>query len=574
MTRGRWNSLLLVAGVAGLAVVPRFAVGLRVASETTEGSVNLEEKGVTADHEEEADREEDNDGLQTCSPWCDAMEYDQEKSLGVFCTHPKIDNKGKKSCPTRTLMYDHINILKYPTYTNAVGKDYNWQQMLLIRNGLCPKMTRISKCFVNPIGATEKWSNRKKRCGACKMSQARKDVYLMALTSPKISPSQITKKLNGRPENMIMFGLHAIQRGYIPKGGGARRSFHNKLSLWQEFKRVCGFQCKTAHGLKFLPSTFDLADSADMASFRKEFNPSMTYLAKNEADAKKGIRLFQAPNVDKMMQDIKEQGREHNTSWLVLQEMLDNPALAKLGDGPGFKVNMRTFIVLSCSNEKREWTMLRAGSYLHYALSPYTGKLNIEDKEAFRAAVETSYNPDDLVLRGLIPHDEANLWPSSSISFLENLKEQGWTDDVDMEFKKIESIFTKAAGVYDGIVCNKQDEKVLKDVGQMFYLIGADILMTGTEVDGKKALQPYLIEWNSGPAFGDWGRPKDLEHKMITEIAALRKGGVLPPDGWMPLFVQKEYEKITADNFAEEGNVWTTVDSLMNPFSRRTSTLR
>jgi len=461
----------------------------------------------------------------------------------------------------RTLIHDDLNVLHYPTYTHNQGKDYGWQQMLLIRNGVCPNLADTEKCFLNPPMGTP----RKGRCGACKMDKGRGDMYFVAMTKPtKASvwhnPSAIRKKYGGARENIVMYGISAINKGY--KSEGQSRSFHLKSDMWLEFKRACGFECKTDAGLRFLPNTFSLSNEEDLSSFKaKYFDPRTTYLAKGEVDAKQSIKFVKADTAKELLQKVQSDGK----AWTVLQEMITNPALAKYGDNPGFKVNMRTFFVLSCTQEKLggpvkpEWTMLRAGSHLHYAMEPYSDTMDFTKMDDFNAFVDTSYNAQDLYNKGNVKWEDINRWPSSNIAYLENLKEQGWTDSTEKEWEKIEGIFRKAASVYDGIVCNEEDAAHLQDAGKLVFLVGADILMAGSEVDGKRTLQPYLIEWNTGPAFGDSGHPDDFEHKQITEIALMKKAGILPRVSWIPKFLQPEYNLISPRSFSEEGVVWKTI---------------
>jgi len=371
--------------------------------------------------------------------------------------------------------------------------------------------------------------------------------------------STIKNSLNARREDVKVYGLSAILSGYHE--GSIRRKFQHKQGMWLRFKAVCGFHCKSDAGLEFLPATFNLRSATDKRELERSFRKSKTYIAKNERDAKQGIHLFKASSAQALFSEISREERRRSAKFNIVQDFIDNPALANYpvsSSKSGIKVNMRAYLVLTCSRTKREWTMLRAGSELHYALGRYNKNLNPQNKSSFLNAVDTSYWIDDLVNKGTIPVSSANDWPSSAISYLENLKNQGWTSSVDEEWRKIEGIFSKAASVYEGIICNDQDKIILKDAERMFHLIGADILIAGKQVGHQKVLQPYLIEWNSGPAFLDYGNSRNLEHLMIAEMAALYKGDVVRRPWWLPLFQQKEYQQITASTFSSRvyTNVW------------------
>jgi len=368
-----------------------------------------------------------------------------------------------------------------------------------------------------------------------------------------------TIKTIARRESIKVFGISAITHGF--NDGGVTRKFQNKKGMWLTFKKQCGMNCKI-DGLTFLPRTFDMRNSTDVAAFKRYFSSSRTYVAKiSKRDAKKGLKLYKGATSLEVLNKIKSDERRSNARYNIVQEFINNPALAKYpaSSSKGFKVNMRVYLVLTCSREKREWAMLRAGSELHYALNHYSKNLNPRNKASFLAAVDTSYWVDDLVMKGHIKRASAHNWPSSAIAYLENLKKQGWTNSVEKEWKKIEAIFKKSAEVYEGKVCNSDDKAILRDVDRMFHLIGADILMAGNVgTGGRKSLQPYLIEWNAGPGFLDYGNPMNLEHLQITQMAALYKGGVVQKPWWLPQFQQKEYRHITATNFATTvyKNVW------------------
>jgi len=430
--------------------------------------------------------------------------------------------------------------------------------MLLVRNALCPRIAKREQCYVNSLSKNK----RGNRCGACRMVHNR-DIYLMALQGSTWSLKRINEIYKAHRSAIKVFGINAITNGYNDRG--ITRKFQDKRGMWLKFKLSCGFNCKTSAGLKFLPLTFNLRTGSDRRAFETHFKASKTYIAKNEKDAKQGVRMFKANTSRSLLSQIEADERRQNVKYNIVQEMIDNPALAKYptSSAGGFKVNMRVYLVLTCSKEKREWTMLRAGSELHYALNRYRKYSNPTSKSSFKAALDTSYWIDDLVQKGSIPHKGANRWPSSAISYLENLKKQGWTTSVEKEWKKIEGIFGKAASVYNGVVCNAQDKAILKNADRMVQLIGADILIAGNRKSGKKSLQPYLIEWNSGPAFLDYGQPKNLEHLIIAEMALLYKAGIVKKVWWLPIFQQKEYEGITADNFKQSvyKNVWSKSSS-------------
>jgi hypothetical protein len=276
--------------------------------------------------------------------------------------------------------------------------------------------------------------------------------------------------------------------------------------------------------------------------------------------------LFKGTTARSVLNKIKSAEKKYKLKYGILQEFISNPALAKYpsSSSKGFKVQMRIPLVLTCSKTKREWTMLRAGAQLRYALNHYKKYANVSSRSSFLSAVDTDYSLNDLVMKGRIKDTSAHRWPATGIAYLENLKKQGWTTSVEKEWKKIEGIFSKAAKVYAGTICNQKDKAVSDTVDRLFDLISADVLIAGiTGASGAKYLRPYLMAWKPYIGALDNGDSRNLENLQITEMAALYKGGVVKRPWWMPLFQQKEYRHIGPDNFKTKvyKNVWTKTSS-------------
>ena len=264
------------------------------------------------------------------------------------------------------------------------------------------------------------------------------DLYLPC--GYKYVEGEITKLNLNNKKNKYIFGISGSDQ------------IASKNNLWKILKNYYGF----SDACDIMPTTYILNDPSDMILFKKNYKPDKSYILKKNLQRKKGLKLMK--NDD----NIISYANKHK--YKVIQEYIENPFLVN-----GYKLNIRVFMLVVCSNNTKKIYMHKSGKCL-YTSKKYKNNLVFHNNITSYYSNKSIYNTNPLSLEQLRMYLNNN-----NIS------------DV-VVINRIRFVMVKLANAIRNVLCKKS---VLNNV-TTFQLFGIDIIL-----DNK--LRPLILEINKGP---------------------------------------------------------------------------
>lgn len=251
----------------------------------------------------------------------------------------------------------------------------------------------------------------------------------------------------------------------------------NKALLWQNLVRKYG----RARAQTMAPTTYVLANPADIQLFKLEYKPNLIYILKKNIQRQEGLKITK--NYSEILSGFSQ-------GYVVVQKLLQDPYLIN-----NRKINQRFYVLLVCQNNQVSAYIHQEG-FMYYTKVPY--KINTLE---FEPNITTGYIDRSVY--------ETN--PLTLGDFRIYLKNHGINPDI---------IFNRIYGLIKNIILSMVDKicvggKLSKNI--TFQLFGFDIALD-------KNLNPMVMEANLGPSIDSHDqRDGEIKRAVITDIFKILK---------------------------------------------------
>ena len=227
----------------------------------------------------------------------------------------------------------------------------------------------------------------------------------------------------------------------------------SKNNLWKIIKNHYGFE----EACKIMPTTHLLYNKQDMEDFKKTYDKTKIYILKKNLQRKLGLKLVQN-DLPTILKSVKDK-------YKVVQEYLEKPLLIN-----GYKLNLRVYLIVVCSNKSKQLYLHKTGKCLYTIQKYNTDTLNFDTNITSYKQDKNIYNKNPLTYEQLLTYLEKNNY---------NVKKAD---------TNVKDVMKKTSDAIKSHLCNR---KKLNSV-VTFQLFGVDILLDDN-------LNAKLLEINKGP---------------------------------------------------------------------------
>lgn len=259
----------------------------------------------------------------------------------------------------------------------------------------------------------------------------------------------------------------------------------SKNYLWKILTDEYGFY----NASSLMPITYITSNNDHMSKFKQNYASykdkkiSKIYLLKKNIQQKKGILLTKDYN--KILKTVK-----YDKDYKVIQEYIDNLYLVE-----NRKINLRFYVLIICKNNVKKGFLYKNGKCIYSNKSHNIDMNSVTEKEL--------NNDPEIFLTSL------NLDPKIYESLPETFDELR-TYMGDYYFNTLNSriinLFKNVIYAIESNICTRSN--ISSNVS--FQLFGADIIFN-------KELEPYLLEFNKGPAMKYITNKDEMMKKKLTE---------------------------------------------------------
>lgn len=266
----------------------------------------------------------------------------------------------------------------------------------------------------------------------------------------------------------------------------------SKSHLWKNLVSKYGRNVAS----KIAPMSYTLGDEDELRRLKAEHKPGKLYIMKKNIQRQEGLKITN---------NLKEITNGYSNSYVVVQELLQNPYLIN-----SRKINMRFYVLFICQNNEVN-VYVHDNGFMYYTKDPFKkGSLetgpNITTGYIERSVYET--NP--------LTHKDFQKYLDNPQRCLTNIESMYLNSGVQLSrlvFNRIYTLITRTCQAYEGVMC--QGSRFEENI--TFQLFGVDIAVNDK-------LEPQIIEFNIGPNLATFDdQDKKIKYKAVEDILKLLK---------------------------------------------------